>query len=134
MDRAAGAIGCLALVGAALAAAQSTAAFGVVTWAILALLVTVGFAGLRSPRRVVVWAAGLFLLFASLVLVIFALDAPGEPLELWLGLPRATAVLVYGIWPLGALPGLLYAIEFSREVLPEEKLRAFLADASASRD
>ena len=135
MDRLAWTIGAITVAGLALAATLSTAAFGVASWAILALLSTAGFRGFESPRRVLIWAAALFVLFSSLVLAIFALEAPDAALTLWLGLPRATALLVYGIWPLGVLLGLLYAIEFSREILPEEKLQAFLAtDFGDSRD
>ncbi len=130
MNRLAVTLGALAVVALGLALAGFNAAFGVASWAILTLLVTAGFGGFGAPKRVLVWALGLFVLFSSLLLWIFALDAPQADLQLWWGLPRATAVLIYGIWPLGVLPGVLYAIEFSREVLPDEKLRAFRAALS----
>ena len=79
-------------------------------------------------RRAPILAAiiGIFLAYSALLLLLARLDNPsGEP-RLILGFPAATAVLVFGIWPIGAVAGLLYGLVFHRSVLPEGKLRAFL--------
>ena len=48
--------------------------------------------------------------------------------RLWLGLPPATAVLVYLLWPLQSIIGALYVREFSRTVLPDDRLNRFLSE------
>jgi hypothetical protein len=51
----------------------------------------------------------------------------GDP-GLVLGVPLATAFLIYGIWPLGIFIGVLYFKVFDRYVLPRRKLDEFLAE------
>jgi hypothetical protein len=48
-------------------------------------------------------------------------------------LTAPTALLVYGVWPLGILPSLLYAFRFRQAVLPEDRLERFLAEHSRRR-
>ena len=89
MDRLTLALVAAAVASMALGAANAEAAFGVASLAVLAMLVTGGFGGWSAPARVLVSAAGLFLLFSSIVLSMFALDAPRSEVELWWGVPRA---------------------------------------------
>lgn len=89
------------------------------------LAVAVGWGeGLRGPAAVGLAATGL--LISAVIAAMFFYDDPTGPGRQWLGLPRATALLVYGVWPLGILPGALYVLLFDRTVLPEDRLRAFL--------
>jgi hypothetical protein len=53
-------------------------------------------------------------------------DQPAGDLALLLGLPQATALLVYGVWPLGFIVGALYYARFSRSILPVDRLEEFL--------
>lgn len=106
---------------------------GISLLAALALALAIGWRG-ALRRGVVLSIAGIFVVFAALMTAIALLEDPlGEP-RLWLGLPASTAVLVYGVWPLGVLPSLLYAARFRGLVLPEEKLRRFLAQHSRHRE
>lgn len=100
-------------------------AFGVLSWAVLCLAIAIGFGDAVRRPRVALSITGIFLLFSGLVAAVFWYDAPADEPRLWLGLPAATAILVYAIWPLGVLAGLLYVVEFERSVLPAERLRRF---------
>lgn len=116
-----------ALVAVALAITGHWLAFGIASWAVLMLSVAVGFSAGPSgaPRRILLSVAVMFALYSAMVVASALLEDPtGEPV-LWMGLPRATAVLVYGIWPLGVLPAVLYLVEFSRSVLPADRLAHF---------
>ena len=108
------------------------AALGVAVLAVTMLILSLGWRSASS--RAVTWAlAGIFVLFNGLILSITALEAPEGPPRLWLGLPAPTALLVYGVWPLGILPSLLYAFRFRDSVLPEDRLERFLAEHSRRR-
>lgn len=95
------------------------------------ILLTLAYAWTGHLRGSVAWSlAGLFALFSGTIALMAALDAPDGELRLWLGLPRPTALLVYAVWPLGALPSLLYAFRFRDTVLRQDKLERFLAEHS----
>ena len=104
---------------------------GLATLAVVMLTLRVGWQT-ASP-----WVgrslAAIYLVFAAVVSAIILLDAPGGPLRLWLGLPAPTGLLVYGIWPLGILPSLLFAFRFHDTVLPHDRLERFLAEHSRRR-
>ena len=102
-------------------------ALGIAVLAVIMLILSLGWRGSRGAA----WAlAGIFAVFAALFLAIVAFDDPDGPPRLLLGLPASTAVLVYGVWPLGVLPSLLYAYRFRDSVLPEDRLERFLAEHS----
>ncbi len=102
--------------------------------AMAAIMLTLAHAWAGASRGPVLWSlVGLFVLFSGLLVWMAALDDPASELELWLGLPPATAVLVYAVWPLGVLPSLLYALRFHDTVLEESKLQRFLAKHSQRR-
>ena len=92
----------------------------------MALAMAIGFG--PEYRRPPILAAiiGIFLVYSALLLLLAGLDNPGGEPRLILGFPAATAVLVFGIWPIGVMAGLLYGLVFQRSVLPEKKLRAFI--------
>ncbi len=122
----AGVFGLVALAAIALAFLNQWLLFGILTWLMMALAMAIGFG--PEYRRAPILAAiiGIFLAYSALLLLLAGLDDPsGEP-RLILGFPAATAVLVFGIWPIGVMAGLLYGLVFQRSVLPEEKLRAFI--------
>lgn len=96
----------------------------VVVSAILAIAVGWGQT-LRGAPALVLGATAAAL--SAVVLAIFVLDDPGGEGAQWFGLPRATALLVYVVWPLGLVPGGLYVWRFRRGVLPEDRLRTFLS-------
>lgn len=90
--------------------------------------------GRSMGRGVIVGGLALsFVVFAALALAMVALEAPEGAGEQWLGYPRATSLLVYGLWPLGLLPGALYVWRFHTDVLPEDRLEAFLKRYSKQR-
>ena len=102
--------------------------FGVVVWLLIFLCTALGYGrdARRRPIRTVLLA--LLLVNLSLFIAMLLTDrTEGEPF-LILGVPLSTAFLVYGIWPMGTLLGVLYWAMFHRSVLPEEKTEKFLAD------
>ncbi len=102
--------------------------FGFVVWPLLFLCAALGHgrdAG-RGPIRTALYvmAAVNLLLFTAILLT----DRTEGDAVLVLGTPVSTAFLIYGIWPMGNLIGVLYFAVFERSVLPPEKLDRFLAD------
>ena len=96
----------------------------------VALIVVLCLLGLRSPGRpskltvAAVLAFGIG--FCCLLALQFHLHDPSGPLRTIGGFPAGTAMLVYGIAPLGLMLGVLYGLIFEREVLPIEKQREYL--------
>lgn len=107
--------------------------FGVVVCGVLVLGLALGYG---AGRRRLAISLSLILLFVAygvlLVGMVRALGS-GDSSRLVLGFPAATALLVYGIWPLPLLAGLLYALMFRSSVLPEERLEKFLAEHGRQR-
>lgn len=102
--------------------------FGVMTLLLIFLCAALGFVG--SSARTEVWPALLAMLVSGVVLMVAILltdRTDGSP-DLVLGVPVATAFLIYGIWPLGISIGILYFRVFDRLVLPRRKLDAFLSE------
>jgi len=101
---------------------------------LLTLSVAIGWGAALGNRPVALWLGACLLIYAALILGMIALDDPttAEPV-LWGGFPRATALLVYGLWPLGTLPTVLYGLRFKRDILPEERLQSFLQRYSRHR-
>ena len=102
--------------------------FGFALWPLLFLCAALGHgrdAG-RGPIRTALYvmAAVNLLLFAAILLT----ERTEGDAVLVLGTPVSTAFLIYGIWPMGNLIGVLYFAVFERSVLPREKLERFLAD------
>ncbi|MEZ5393367.1 MAG: hypothetical protein R2724_10955 [Bryobacterales bacterium] len=101
---------------------------------IAVIVLTLAFGWRSNLSGSILWSlAGIYALFSALIVAIVWLENPAGPPQLWLGLPRSTAVLVYGIWPLQTLPCLLFAIRFQDAVLPAAKLERFLAEHSRHR-
>lgn len=98
--------------------------FGIAACALLVLSLALGFGRLRPV---------LLLLFASYVALLGGMAWLGHTPRLVLGLPAATALLVYGIWPMPLLAALYYALQFRSRVLPDDKLRHFLAEHGRRR-
>ena len=102
--------------------------FGFVLWPLLFLCAALGHGrhASRGPIRTALYvmAAVNLLLFAAILLTD---RTTGDPV-LILGTPVSTAFLIYGLWPMGNLIGVLYFVVFERSVLPPEKLDRFLAD------
>jgi hypothetical protein len=85
--------------------------------------------GHGAARRRPAIGLSLALLFAGYVLLLSGMVfADATALRLVGGLPAGTALLVYGIWPVPLLAGLLYALVFRSAVLPPDKLNKFLAE------
>jgi hypothetical protein len=128
----AGVFGLVGVAAIALAFLNHWLLFGILVWLMMALAMAIGFG--PEYRRPPILAAiiGIFLAYSALLLLLVSLDKPGEEPHLIWGFPAATAVLVFGIWPIGMVAGLLYGLVFSRSVLPEEKLRAFLSKFGSS--
>ena len=121
-------LGLLCGVLLALGLLGSWAWFGFLTWPLIYLCAAIGFgdeAGRKAiwPALVIMPVAGALLLGA----ILLTEQSEGEP-GLILGVPLATAFLIYGIWPLGIFLGVLYFKAFDRYVLPRRKLDAFLSE------
>jgi hypothetical protein len=69
--------------------------------------------------------AALLLAYLALFTAVGFTDRPAEALSLVLGLPKSTSFVVYGIWPLGFLFGVVY-FWFFPNVLPPDRLEKFL--------
>lgn len=103
---------------------------GLLGMASVALIVVLCLLGLRSPGRpskftlAAVLAFGIG--FCCLLALQFLLHDPAGPLRTIGGFPAGTAVLVYGIAPLGLMLGVLYGLIFDRDILPVGKQREFI--------
>ena len=97
----------------------------------VALLVGLCLLGLRSPGQPSARTVSALLAFAfafcALLVLAGRLHKPSEPVQTLGGIPPGTAMLLYGIAPLGLTIGLIYGATFSSEVLPDQRLRDFLS-------
>ena len=100
--------------------------FGIAALTLMALGLAVGFGPQLTRKPIPVLIVSLFVVYAVLLTVMAALDNPEGPPNLVLGFPAATAVLVYGIWPLAAAIGIVYGLTFDRTVLPPDRLDDFV--------
>ena len=100
--------------------------FGIAACALMALGLAVGFGPQLTRKPIPVLIVGLFVVYVVLLTVMAALDDPQGPLNLVLGFPAATAVLVYGVWPAAAAIGIVYGLTFDRTVLPPDRLDEFM--------
>lgn len=94
------------------------------------LIVLLSAIGLRAPDRPVRRALAVLIAWGAVFCLLLALGqylhVPEGPLVLIGGFPAGTAMLVYGITPLGITLGLLYGFFFDGLVLPADRQRAFL--------
>jgi hypothetical protein len=95
--------------------------FAFFTCVLMVVLVVMGYAR-RAPLPAL---AALLLAYLALFTAVGFTDRPAEALSLVLGLPKSTSFVVYGIWPLGFLFGVVY-FWFFPNVLPPERLEKFL--------
>lgn len=120
---------CCAVSAGSLAAglAGHALAFGIGSVALIAGLTAMG---LRAPGRSARISLGVLaafgVAFCSLLALAGRLHDPAGPLVLIGGFPAGTAMLVYGICPLGIVLGLAYGLTFERETLPREVQDRFL--------
>jgi len=85
--------------------------------------------GRESARPAVIAGLAIFAgLYLFLMVGIHREFDPQGALGLLGGLPVATAFLIYGIWPLGIVTGVLYFVVFRKSVLSSSKLEKFLRD------
>lgn len=119
---------CAALFALPLALANHWLWFGILVWVILLLAVAIGYGPACRRKGVLATLTFAFLFYTGCLLGIALTYRPGAELALFLGLPVPTAFLIYGIWPFGAVLGLLYALVFPSSVLPQDKLDQFLAE------
>lgn len=115
----------LSAAGLALGLAGRSLLFGWCAVVLIALLAALG-CGARASRRTIAAVSCFGAVFCLLLFLSHALHDPGGPLVPFAGFPPGTAVLVYGVGPLGLSLGLLYAFTFDKEILPEERRKAFL--------
>ena len=96
----------------------------------VALIVLLCMIGLQAPRRTsrstVLTLIAYGAAFCGLLAFSFRLHDPTGSLTTIGGFPAGTAMLIYGITPLGITLGVLYGLTFDREILPLEKQREFL--------
>jgi hypothetical protein len=72
-----------------------------------------------------VLAVTLYLLTFTAMVVVYSVGVGGSDRSLFLGLPPATAVLAYGLWPLGGSFTLLFVFGFRRWVLSDRELARY---------
>ncbi len=127
-NRTALAIGFLSLFGLLCSLLDYWLLFGFVSLALLVSALAVGF-GRQGRRKPVLYTlAGMFFIYSALLAaIVWTYQSEGEP-TLLLGFPVSTALLVYGIWPVGLIPGILYLLIFETSVLRREKLQKFMAE------
>lgn len=107
--------------------AGKAAAFGLAAVALIVLLAGLGLRAPGAPSRATLAILLAFgVLFGGLLVLAFLLHDPDSPLALIGGFPAGTAMLVYGIGPLGLALGVLYGLAFDREILREGNQRRFL--------
>lgn len=114
---------------AALAAgmAGQALALGILAVALIVLLCMVGLqAPRRTSRLTVLTLVAYGAAFCALLAFSFHLHDSTGPLTTIGGFPAGTAMLIYGIAPLGVTLGVLYGLTFDREILPLEKQQEFL--------
>ncbi|MBG99098.1 MAG: hypothetical protein CMN58_01985 [Solibacterales bacterium] len=116
----------LAIAAILFALTNSWLLFGVTAWSLMMLGLAVGFGAQLSQKPIPILIVGLLVVYIVLLTAIALLDNPRQPLTLILGFPAATAVLVYGIWPVATVIGLVYALTFDRTVLPPDRLDEFI--------
>ena len=80
----------------------------------------------RPSRRTYAYLASFAAIFCGLLVLGFHLHDPSGPLVKIGGFPAGTAILLYGIAPLGVTMGIVYGLVFDHEILPKDKLRQFL--------
>ena len=108
--------------------------FGLTTSLLVALALALGVGRACGQRPVLVTLALILLAYCGLLCSMAWVHEPaGEP-NLVLGFPPGTALLIYGIWPLGMLPSVLYPIAFDRWILPADRLDRFLAEFGRRED
>jgi hypothetical protein len=98
--------------------------FGAAMFVLMLLLLRAGYG--RGTKALLGSLCALLACYLGLLCWIVVADQPAGDLVLLLGLPQATALLVYGLWPLGFLAGALYYARFSHSILPADRLEEFL--------
>jgi hypothetical protein len=108
--------------------------FGLTTSLLVTVTLALGVGPVCGQRPVLAALAFVLLAYCGLVCGMAWVHDPGREPNLVLGFPPGTALLIYGIWPLGMLPGLLYPIAFDRWILPADRLDRFLAEFGRRED
>jgi hypothetical protein len=98
--------------------------FGAAMFVLMLLLLRAGYG--RGTKVLLGSLCALLACYLALLVWIVVADQPAGDLVLMLALPQATALLVYGLWPLGFLVGALYYVRFSHSILPADRLEEFL--------
>jgi hypothetical protein len=102
--------------------------FGTMAWLLITVCIAFGLGRASGDRVILSTLAFIFLAYTALLFAMLQLhDGTGDPIMV-LGMPVGAALVIYGIWPLGILPSLLYAILFDRWIMPSDKLERFLAE------
>lgn len=79
--------------------------------------------GRLGPVATILWVVGLGYAFLfSLLIWLYTQNPTGMPTTYILGLPPATAVLFYGIWPLPLLLAVAYGLVFDRWIIRREDM------------
>ena len=108
--------------------------FGLTTSLLIALSLALGMGRTCNQPPVLVTLVLILLAYCGLLCGMAWLHEPETDLTLVLGFPPGTALLIYGIWPLGMLPAVLYPIAFNRWILPADRLDRFVAEFGRQKD
>ena len=107
--------------------AGQAAVLGMAAVVLIAVLCALGLrAAGRPTRRTYAFLVAFATVFCALLALGFHLHDPNGTLVTIGGFPVGTAMLIYGIAPLGITMGVLYALVFDTEILPEDKHRDFI--------
>ncbi len=107
--------------------AGRAALLGMAAVVLIAVLCALALRSAGQPsRRTYAYLAGFATVFCSLLALGFFLHDPSGPLVTIGGFPAGTAMLLYGITPLGVTLGLVYGLIFDTEILSKHKQREFL--------
>ena len=102
--------------------------FGLSTGAFAVLSLVLAYGREARHPAIVIGLAIFFALYLALMIGINRTFDPTASLDLFGGLPLPTALLIYGLWPLGIVIGVLYFLVFRKSILSNPKLEKFLRD------
>lgn len=133
-DRLLAAIAGVCTLAVAAALAKLWLWFGIFAWLLLALELLLGFGNARRSLLVRTFALLLFVGYTAALVGMNLLHDPSGGSGVILGFPAGTALLIYGIWPLGVATTILVTVLFDSHILTEERVARLLAEHGPGRE
>lgn len=126
-DRLVAAIAAVCALAVGLALTGQWLLFGTAIWLLMALELVLGFGRAGRSRLVRASAAALFLAFTGLLAGMDWLHDPSAGPRTFLGFPAGSALLLYGVWPIGLALTILVTAAFDR-AMPKDRVERLLAE------